>query len=92
MSTNAATPSASFADPGLAGWQQLVAKALKGASIDGLKTPTRDGYVIEPLYQGSRDAVPVAPGRGATPWGVIQRIDLPDPAEANAQILADLEG
>ncbi|MDR3375128.1 MAG: methylmalonyl-CoA mutase family protein [Ancalomicrobiaceae bacterium] len=87
MSTNAVFP-----DIGLAGWQALVAKALKGAPIDRLKTPTRDGYVIEPLYQRARDAVVVAPERGAMPWGVVQRIDLPDVAEANRQILADLEG
>ena len=87
MSTNAVFP-----DIGLAGWQALVSKALKGAPIDRLRTPTRDGYVIEPLYQGSRDAVVVAPERGATPWGVVQRIDLPDATDANRQILADLTG
>ena len=87
MSTNAVFP-----DIGLAGWQALVSKALKGAPIDRLRTPTREGYVIEPLYHGVRDAVVVAPERGATPWGVIQRIDLPDATEANRQMLDDLTG
>jgi methylmalonyl-CoA mutase len=72
-------------------WRALVDAALKGASFDKrLVSHTYDGFRIEPLYEPVRNGVPVA-GRGAAPWQILQRVDHPDPAAANAQALHDLE-
>ena len=79
-----------FPAAGLADWQKLVAEALKGAPIESLRSTTYDGIVIEPLYARATDGK-VIPGRApAAPWAVMQRIDFPNPEDANAQILDDL--
>lgn len=72
-------------------WRDAVAKVLKGQPFDVLRTTTPDG-VIEPLYPRDASAVPIVAARGAAPWGIVQRVDHPDATEANALILADLEG
>jgi methylmalonyl-CoA mutase len=73
-----------------ADWQALVQEALKGAPFASLRSTTYDGIAIEPLYARASGAS-VIPGRvPGEAWGVMQRIDLPDPAAANAQILQDL--
>jgi methylmalonyl-CoA mutase len=73
-----------------ADWQALVQQALDGAPFASLRSSTYDGIVIEPLYARAV-AASVIPGRvPGEPWGVMQRIDLPDPDAANAQILDDL--
>ena len=72
-------------------WRKLTETALKGADFDKkLVSRTYDGLRVEPLYARAAGAKPVA-GRPAQPWTVMQRIDHPDPAAANAQILDDLE-
>lgn len=73
-------------------WRRLVDAALKGASFDKrLVSTTYDGLRVEPLYPRAANAKPV-PGRApGAPWTVMQRIDHPDPAAANAQALQDLE-
>jgi methylmalonyl-CoA mutase len=72
-------------------WRKLVEAALKGASFEKrLTSQTYDGLRIEPLYPRAAKAHVVA-GRAAVPWQVMQRIDHPDPAAANAQALQDLE-
>jgi methylmalonyl-CoA mutase len=74
-----------------AAWKALVEEALKGARFASLRSRSYDGIAIEPLYQRARDASPIATGRApGAPWSVMQRIDLSDPAAANAQILDDL--
>jgi methylmalonyl-CoA mutase len=73
-------------------WAALVEKVLKGADFDKkLVSRTYDGIRIEPLYPKAEN---VAPARRAQhgPWHVAQRVDHPDPKEANALALADLEG
>ncbi len=79
-----------FAPADEAAWRALVEEALKGAPFASLRSKTNDGIAIEPLY----DRAPASgriPGRTpGLPWGVTQRIDLPDPKAANAQILDDL--
>lgn len=80
-----------FAPATEAQWREAVAKVLKGQPFDILRTTTADG-VIEPLYPRAPDASPIAAARGASPWGIVQRVDHPDAAEANALVLADLEG
>ncbi|MGB2932106.1 MAG: methylmalonyl-CoA mutase family protein [Methyloceanibacter sp.] len=79
-----------FPTPKESDWQTLVAEALKGAPFASLRSVTYDGIAVEPLYARALDAQ-VLPGRIAgEPWGVVQRVDLPDPKLANAQIIEDL--
>jgi len=73
-----------------AAWKTLVEKALKGASFASLESKSYDGIVIEPLYARAKDA-DVVPGRSpATPWAVIQRIEIANGKATNKQILDDL--
>src|SRR6202140_2434427 len=70
-------------------WSKLVDGVLKGAPFEKLVGKTYDALRIEPIYPRAGDGAPVA-GR-ATPWQIVQRIDHPDAAQANAQALHDLE-
>ncbi len=72
-------------------WRKLVDAVLKGAPFERLESTTYDGLHIEPLYERPASATAL-PGRppGAA-WTVMQRIDHPGPAAANAQALEDLE-
>jgi methylmalonyl-CoA mutase len=73
-------------------WRRLVEVALKGADFDKrLVSRTYDGLRIEPLYPRAAGAKPVAGRKPGTAWTVMQRVDHPDPAAANAQALQDLE-
>src|SRR5262245_57842534 len=83
---------AEFAAASREDWLQLVSAALKGAAYERkLIGTTYDGLRIEPLHARAAHARPL-PGRlPAAPWQVLQRVDHPDPAAANAQALDDLE-
>jgi len=71
-------------------WLTRVDAVLKGAPFaESLVSATADGIAIEPLYGETNG--PRAWRKDSTPWIVSQRIDLPDPAAANAQGLDDLE-
>jgi methylmalonyl-CoA mutase len=72
-------------------WRKLVQRVLKGAPFDQrLVSTTYDRLRIEPLYEPLLEAAPLT-GRAAGPWQVMQRVDHPDPAMANAQALRDLQ-
>ena len=72
-------------------WRKLVDGVLKGASFDdALVSETYDGLRIEPLYERSQ-ARPIAGRPPDRAWQVLQRVDHPEPAAANAQALDDLE-
>ncbi len=72
-------------------WLKLVEQALKGAPLDeALVARTYDGLRIEALSERAAEAHAIAGARGAAPWQVLQRVDHPDPAQANAQALEDL--
>jgi methylmalonyl-CoA mutase len=72
-------------------WRKLVDGVLKGAPFETLVSKTYDGVTIAPIYARAKGAAPL-PGRAAAaPWHVMQRIDHPDPAKANALALHDLE-
>lgn len=75
-------------------WLGLVEKTLKGADFDKtLVTSTYDGIGIQPLYTAQDAAPSITPAAAsATPWRIAQATSVPDPADANAAILADLEG
>ena len=73
-------------------WRQLVADVLKGAPFDQrLVAKTYDGLTIEPLYGRRAQARPIASRAPAATWSVMQRVDHPDAAAANAEALHDLE-
>jgi methylmalonyl-CoA mutase len=73
-------------------WRKLVEGVLKGAPFDKrLVARTYDGLNIQPLYPRAADARPIAARAAGAPWTVMQRVDHPDPAAANAEALHDLE-
>src|SRR3954464_3325779 len=73
-------------------WLKLVDGVLKGASFEKrLVSQTYDGLTTQPLYGRAADARPIAARAPGSAWTVMQRIDHPDPAAANAQALHDLE-
>src|SRR5260370_36151475 len=71
-------------------WLELVARLLKGAPFDRkLVAKTYDGLTIQPLYAGPAPGQAPAgrmPGAG---WQILQRVDHPDPAAANAEARHD---
>src|ERR1700716_930060 len=72
-------------------WRKLVDGVLKGAPFEKLVGKTSDGLKIEPIYPRAHHAAPIAGRAAAAPWQIMQRIDHPDAAMANAQALHDLE-
>jgi methylmalonyl-CoA mutase len=72
-------------------WRKLVDGVLKGAPFEKLVGTTYDGLTIEPIYSRAKGANPIAGRAAAAPWQIMQRIDHPDAAKANAQALHDLE-
>jgi len=72
-------------------WRKLVDGVLKGAPFERLVSRTYDGLKIEPIYPRAKGATGIAGRPAAMPWQIMQRIDHPDAAEANAQALHDLE-
>src|SRR5215510_8390383 len=73
-------------------WRKLIEHVLKGAPFDSrLVAKTYDGLAIEPLYGRKADARPVAGRAPGTAWWIMQRVDHPDAAAANAEALHDLE-
>ncbi|MGE7414614.1 methylmalonyl-CoA mutase family protein [Methylobacterium tarhaniae] len=86
------TLAAAFPAATEAQWRALVDGVLKGADFEKrLVRRTPDGITIQPLYPPA-EAAP-QPGRAAPGrWRVSQRVDHPDPAEANALALTDLDG
>jgi len=82
---------ADFAPASYDDWRKLVDGVLKGAPFEKLVGKTYDGLRIEPIYPRARGAAPIAGRAPALPWQIMQRIDHPDAAQANAQALHDLE-
>jgi len=73
-------------------WLKLVSGVLKGAPFEKrLVSHTYDGIAIAPLYERDASAHPVFGRKAGAPWQIVQRIELPDAASANAQALDDLE-
>jgi methylmalonyl-CoA mutase len=72
-------------------WRKLVDGVLKGAPFEKLVGKTYDGLAIEPIYPRAKGAGSIAGRAAAAPWQIMQRIDHPDAATANAQARHDLE-
>ena len=79
-------PQASYDD-----WRKLVDGVLKGAPFENLVGKTYDGLKIEPIYPRAKGVTPISGRAAAAPWQIMQRIDHPDAAKANALALQDLE-
>ncbi|MBJ7409996.1 MAG: methylmalonyl-CoA mutase [Phenylobacterium sp.] len=86
-------------DPGIppAGedaWRALVAKTLGDKPFESLVKSTVEGLEIAPLYAASERpaAFPTRPFDGGRPWDIRVLSAHADPARANAELLADLEG
>jgi methylmalonyl-CoA mutase len=82
---------ADFAPATYEDWRKLVDGVLKGAPFEKLVGKTYDNLTIDPIYQRARGTTPIAGRAPAAPWQIMQRIDHPDSAMANAQALHDLE-
>jgi methylmalonyl-CoA mutase len=82
---------ADFAPATYDDWRKLVDGVLKGAPFEKLVGTTYDGLRIEPIYRRAQDTAPIAGRAAVASWQIMQRIDHPDAAMANAQALHDLE-
>ena len=82
---------ADFAPAASDDWRKLVDGVLKGAPFEKLVSKTYDGIKIQPLYARAENAAPIAGRAAGAPWQIMQRVDHPDAAKANAQALHDLE-
>ena len=90
-STDDLSFAADFAPATYEDWRKLVDGVLKGAPFEKLVSRTYDGLTIEPIYRRARDVAPIAGRPAAEPWQIMQRIDHPDPAAANALAIHELE-
>lgn len=83
-----------FTPAGEDAWRALVAKTLGDKSFDSLVKSTAEGLPIQPLYvQAERPAAfPPRPFDAERPWDIRTLSAHPDPARANAELLADLQG
>ena len=89
-----------FETPGRDEWEALAARALRGRPVaETLSTPTPEGVTLQPLYRAEDVTAPVSAvraavpeGRGGAGWTVRAMHAHPDPARANADIIADLQG
>lgn len=82
---------ADFAPASYDDWRKLVDGVLKGAPFEKLVGKTYDNLRIEPIYPRARHGAPISGRAETVPWRIMQRIDHPDAALANAQALHDLE-
>jgi methylmalonyl-CoA mutase len=82
---------ATFPPAGREDWLKLARKAIGEADFDtALVSSTDDGIRIDPLAARRPDPAHVFRADPERPWEIVQRIDDPDPARANAQALDDL--
>ena len=71
-------------------WLELVGRLLKGAPFDRkLVARTYDGLTIQPLYERAAARPAPAARMAGAGWQILQRIDHPEPAAANAEALHD---
>lgn len=90
---------ATLLDPGFpradeGAWRALVAKTLGDKPYEALQRRTAEGLPVEPLYAQAPQpaAFPPRPFDAAKPWDLRVLSHHPDPAKANAELLADLGG
>ncbi len=72
-------------------WRALAEKSLGDSTFEeALVDRTADGIRVEPIYERAPDARHLPRAHPETPWRIVQRMDDPDPARANAQAKQDL--
>jgi methylmalonyl-CoA mutase len=84
---------ADFPPAAEADWRALVDKTLGDKPFASLQGATAEGLPVEPLYPQA--GAPAAPARAVAAdraWEVATLTSHPDPARANAEVLADLKG
>jgi Methylmalonyl-CoA mutase, N-terminal domain/subunit len=83
-----------FTPAGEDAWRALVAKTLGDKPFDSLVKSTAEGLAIQPLYPQAAKAAafPPRPFDAERPWDLRTLTAHPDPARANAELLADLSG
>jgi methylmalonyl-CoA mutase len=86
-------------DPGITpagedAWRALVAKTLGDKPFESLTKSTAEGLPIAPLYAAAEQPAAFAPRPfdAERPWDLRVASAQADPARANAELLADLEG
>jgi methylmalonyl-CoA mutase len=82
---------AEFPPASQAQWLALVETVLKGRPFEKLTARTYDALKIAPLAARAANAAPIVGREPGTEWQVLQRVDHPDPAAANAEALHDLD-
>ena len=92
--TDPATLTAAFPPTSAADWRALVEKTLKDAPFESLQRQTAEGLPIAPLYEGSDQApaFTLRPFDADRPWDIRGRVTHPDAAQANTDLMTDLEG
>jgi methylmalonyl-CoA mutase len=81
---------ADFPEVTRAQWRKLVDALLKGAPFDRkLVASTYDGLTIQPLYERNVGAASIVGRNPGSDWQILQRVDHPDAAVANAQARDD---
>ncbi|HEV7229569.1 methylmalonyl-CoA mutase family protein [Brevundimonas sp.] len=77
-------------------WRSLALRALKDRPLESLIHLDADGLAVRPLYAAATGVTPVfaprpshADGRA---WDLRAQVEADDPAEANRQVLAELQG
>lgn len=92
--TDLAPLAAAFPPASAADWRALVEKTLKDAPFESLQRQTAEGLPIAPLYEGSARAPAFTPRPfdADRPWDIRGRVTHPDAAQANTDLMTDLEG
>jgi methylmalonyl-CoA mutase len=83
-----------FPPAGEEAWRALVAKTLGDKPFESLTKSTVEGLEIAPLYAAAEApaAFPARPFDAVRPWDLRVLSAHADPARANVELLADLEG
>lgn len=83
-----------FTPAGEEAWLALVAKTLGDKPFESLAKPTVEGLPIAPLYAPAErePGFPTRPFQSDRAWDVRTLSAHPDPARANRELLADLNG
>ncbi|KQS53659.1 methylmalonyl-CoA mutase [Brevundimonas sp. Leaf363] len=88
--------SAVFPDPTPAAWRAEAEKALKGRGLETLLRLDADQLAVRPLYGRASGTEPISAPRArdaeGRAWDVRVGVEADDGAEANAQLLAALQG
>jgi methylmalonyl-CoA mutase len=93
---NAAVQTARFPVPDREAWLSLVGKTLKGEGFETLRSTTRDGVVLEPLYVADAttprlSARPTPAADPEHPWDLRAVVDRADTSGAAADAVEELE-